>query len=50
MLGTDSRDVTRERGRSDAIIILSYNKKTDKVKMVSVLRDSLVPIESHGYC
>ena len=25
VLGTDSRDVTRERGRSDAIIILSYN-------------------------
>lgn len=49
VLGTDSRDVTRERGRSDAIIILSYNKKTDKVKMVSVLRDSLVPIESHGW-
>ncbi|MBQ3499513.1 MAG: LCP family protein [Clostridia bacterium] len=49
VLGTDSRDVTRERGRSDAIIILSYNKKTDEVKMISVLRDSLVPIEGHGW-
>ncbi len=49
VLGTDSRDVTRERGRSDAIIIFSYNKKTDEVKMISVLRDSLVPIEGHGW-
>lgn len=49
VLGTDSRDVTRERGRSDAIIILSYNKKTGAVKMVSVLRDSLVPIEGRGW-
>ena len=49
VLGTDSRDVTRERGRSDAIIILSYNKKTEQIKMVSVLRDSLVPIEGHKW-
>ncbi len=49
ILGTDSRDVTRERGRSDAIIILSYNKKNDEIKMISVLRDSLVPIEGHKW-
>jgi len=49
VLGTDSRDVTRERGRSDAIIILSYNKKTDRIKMLSILRDSLVPIEGHRW-
>lgn len=49
VLGTDSRDVTVERGRSDAIIILSYNKKTGSIKMTSVLRDSLVPIEGHSW-
>lgn len=49
ILGTDSRDVTVERGRSDAMIILSYNKKTGAIKMVSVLRDSLVPIEGHKW-
>ena len=49
ILGTDSRDVTVERGRSDAIIILSYNKRTGAIKMVSVLRDSLVPIEGHKW-
>lgn len=49
ILGTDSRDVTVERGRSDSIIILSYNKLTGAIKMVSVLRDSLVPIEGHRW-
>lgn len=49
VLGTDSRDVTRERGRSDAMIVLSYNKKTGAIKMVSILRDSLVPIEGHKW-
>ena len=49
VLGTDSRDVTRERGRSDAMIIVSYNKKTGAIKMISLLRDSLVPIEGRGW-
>lgn len=49
VLGTDTRDVTVERGRSDAIIILSYNKNTGSIKMVSILRDSLVPIEGHKW-
>ncbi len=48
-MGTDSRDVTRERGRSDAMIVVSYNKKTGEIKMISVLRDSLVPIEGRGW-
>lgn len=49
VLGTDSRDVTRERGRSDSIIIMSYNRRTGSIKMTSILRDSLVPIEGHGW-
>ncbi len=49
IIGTDSSDVTKERGRSDAQIILSYNKKTGEIKMTSVLRDSLVPIENRGW-
>ena len=49
VLGTDSRDVTKERGRSDAMIVVSYNKKTGSVKMISILRDSLVPIEGRGW-
>ena len=49
VIGTDSRDVTRERGRSDALIVVSYNKKTGSVKMISILRDSLVHIEGRGW-
>ncbi len=49
VIGTDSRDVTRERGRSDALIVVSYNKKTGSIKMISILRDSLVPIEGRGW-
>lgn len=49
ILGTDSRDVTRERGRSDSIIIMSYNRRTGSIKMTSILRDSLVPIENRGW-
>lgn len=49
VIGTDSRDVTKERGRSDALIVVSYNKKTGSIKMISILRDSLVPIEGRGW-
>lgn len=49
VMGTDSRDVTRERGRSDAMIVVSYNKRTGAIKMISILRDSLVPIEGRGW-
>jgi anionic cell wall polymer biosynthesis LytR-Cps2A-Psr (LCP) family protein len=48
-MGTDSRDVTLDRGRSDAMIVVSYNSKTGSVKLTSLLRDSLVPIEGVGW-
>lgn len=35
-------------GRSDAMIILSIDKANKKIKMTSLARDSLVPIEGHG--
>lgn len=49
VMGTDTRDVTSDRGRSDTMIIVSYNKETGAVKLISLLRDSLVPIEGHGW-
>ncbi|MBE6569643.1 MAG: LytR family transcriptional regulator [Ruminococcaceae bacterium] len=49
VMGTDTRDVTMDRGRSDTMIIVSYNAKTGSVKLTSLLRDSLVPIEGHGW-
>lgn len=35
-------------GRSDAIMVMSVNDTTHKLKLVSILRDSLVPIPGHG--
>lgn len=49
VLGTDSRNVSKERGNSDVMIVLSINKKTKEVRMISVLRDVLVPIEGHDW-
>ena len=36
-------------GRSDSMMLLSYNKKTGEIILTSFLRDSLVPIEGHGW-
>ena len=49
ILGTDSRNVQVERGRSDSIIVASFNKRTKEVKLVSFLRDTYIPIEGHGW-
>ena len=49
VMGTDSLDVTRDRGRSDTMIIVSYNKKTGSIKLTSMLRDSLVPIAGYDW-
>lgn len=35
-------------GRSDTIIILTIDKKHNKIKMTSIARDSYVPIDGHG--
>lgn len=45
LLGVDSRDVTTNDGsRSDAMIIVSINKETKDVKLVSVYRDSYLDL------
>ena len=49
VLGTDSRNVVTDRGRSDTMIVVSYNKKLGEIKMVSFLRDMLVPIEGYDW-
>ena len=42
------RDKEGVYGRADSSMIISYNKKTKSVKIVSVLRDSYVPINING--
>lgn len=45
--GVDQRDKS-ENGRSDSTMILSIDKKHNKIKMTSIMRDSYVNIEGHG--
>lgn len=47
LFGIDSRS-SANRGRSDAIIILSVDERHGKIKMISVLRDSSIQIEGRG--
>ena len=46
LIGSDSR-TSSMRGRSDSIIILSINRKTGKINMVSILRDTYVEIPGY---
>ena len=48
LVGTDTRDPNADMGRSDTMMMLSYNKTQNKSTIVSFLRDSLVDIDGHG--
>lgn len=47
LFGTDSRS-NDDTGRSDALMILSIDKKHNKIKLTSIARDTYVPVEGHG--
>ncbi len=47
LFGLDTRN-DDENGRSDAIIILSIDRVHDKIKLTSIARDTLLPIEGYG--
>lgn len=47
LFGLDRRS-PKERGRSDVILILSFDYANDKLKLTSLMRDLYVPIEGHG--
>lgn len=50
IFGVDSRaNELNKNTRSDSIIVASIHKKTKKVKLVSVFRDTCVNIDGHGY-
>lgn len=44
VIGTDSRDIETDSGRSDSIILLSINSKNNTIYMTSFLRDVYVYI------
>ncbi len=48
LFGTDSRQ-DNDGGRSDAIIILSIDRKHGMIKMTSIARDTYVEIPGRGY-
>jgi polyisoprenyl-teichoic acid--peptidoglycan teichoic acid transferase len=48
LFGTDQLNVN-EPGRSDFIMILSIDEANKKIKMSSIMRDSYVNIEKHGW-
>lgn len=49
LIGTDARDVGAERGRSDTMILLSLNSRTQNIYLTSFMRDAYVNIPNHGY-
>ncbi|MGM0920146.1 MAG: LCP family protein [Bacillota bacterium] len=46
VLGSDSRG--EKHARTDTIMIAQYNEKTNKPKLLSIMRDSYVEIPGHG--
>lgn len=48
LFGLDSRDETMT-GRSDCIMILSLDKNHNQIKLASLMRDSYVEVEGHGF-
>ena len=48
LVGTDSRDPNSDMGRSDSMMLVSFNKSNNKSTVVSFLRDSLVDIDGYG--
>ncbi len=48
LFGIDTRSTKSFKGNSDSMMILSINTESKKVKIVSIMRDSLVKIERNG--
>lgn len=49
IIGQDLRPSETGRGRSDTMMILSYNRKEGKASIVSLMRDVWIPIEGHDW-
>ena len=48
LVGVDTTDPDAEEGRSDTMMLVSFNKTKNKSTVVSFLRDSLVEIDGYG--
>ena len=48
LVGTDSRDPNAEKGRSDTMMLVSFNQRENKATIVSFMRDSLLNVPGYG--
>lgn len=48
LFGVDTRDVSSDSGRSDALMILSVNRTDNQIKLISIARDSYVAVDGYG--
>lgn len=48
LCGMDTRSKTQVKGRTDALMMLTIDNKHDKIKIVSIPRDTLVNIDGYG--
>ncbi len=49
LIGVDNRNVTKFTGLSDVIMYLRIDTNSGRLKLASIMRDTLVPIEGHDY-
>ena len=47
LIGSDSRDPNSDRGRSDSMMMVSFNKEENKATLASFLRDTLVDVPGY---
>ncbi len=47
LLGSDTRNI-KKVARTDTIIIASINTNDGRIKLISIMRDTIVPIPGHG--
>lgn len=47
MVGCDANSTSKDRGRTDSIMILTINKNQKSIKLTSIMRDIYVPIEGY---
>ncbi len=48
LVGSDTRDPDAELGRSDTMMLVSFNKAEGKATVISFLRDTLIDIDGYG--
>lgn len=48
LFGVDSRDKDSFKGNSDSVMVISVDKLHNKIKLTSIMRDSIVEVDGYG--